>query len=125
MMKRKIVVGAVTLGIVIAGLVLAKLISNGLRIPCLFNELTHLRCPGCGNTRATLALLRLDLKAMLGHNLLYPLEMLYILRVYLVCAGKYIRGGRFAYHTKPDWVDILCLALFLLWAVVRNLLPVS
>lgn len=123
-MKRKYKLLGVSSAIVIAGLVLAKLISDGLRIPCLFYELTQLKCPGCGNTRATMALLRLDFKAMLGYNLLYPLEMLYVLRVYLVCAGNYIRGGRCAYHTKPDWVDVLCLSLFLAWAVLRNCLPI-
>jgi len=120
-MKRKTIVLLVTAGIGVVGLLLAYLVSRGLQIRCLFNMLTGLQCPGCGNTRATLALLRLDLRAMLGYNLLYPLEMLYLLRIYILCAGNYIRHGRLAYHTKPDWVDISCLVLILLWTVIRNI----
>ena len=122
-MARKRIVLFVTLGILAAGLLLAGLILCGLRVFCPFYLLTGLQCPGCGNTRATLSLLKLDLKAMLGYNLLYPIEMLYALRIYIVCAGNYIHDGRVTYHTRPDWVDILCLLLFLAWGVVRNLLP--
>lgn len=122
-MNRKRVILLATLGILLAGLLLAWLIHIGLRIFCPFHELTGLQCPGCGNTRATMALLRLDFKAMLGYNLLYPLQMLYVLRLYIVCAKNYIYHGRFAYRTKPDWLDIVCLALILVWGVVRNFIP--
>ncbi|MBQ8768479.1 MAG: DUF2752 domain-containing protein [Oscillospiraceae bacterium] len=122
-MKRKMVVLGISLGILAVGALLAYLVYTGLQIPCLFRSVTGLLCPGCGNTRATLALLRLDFKAVLRYNLSYPLQILYILRLYLVCAENYIRGGRFAYHTKPDWVDISCLSLLLVWTVIRNCIP--
>ncbi len=121
-MKRKAVILGVSLGILAVGAVLAYLIHKGLRIPCLFHQVTGLLCPGCGNTRATMALLRLDIKAMLGYNLTYPLQIFYAARLYFVCAKNYIQGGRFAYRAKPDWVDISCLAIILIWAIVRNLL---
>ena len=73
-MKRKLTVLAVTLGILAAGLLLAYLIRHGLQIHCPFYQLTGLQCPGCGNSRATMALLRLDLKAMLEYNLLYHMD---------------------------------------------------
>ena len=122
-MKRKVIVISITLGILAAGLLLAYLMHQGVHIPCLFRKLTGLLCPGCGNTGATLALLKLDFKTMLAYNLCYPLQILYILRLYLVCVGNYIRAGRFAYHTKPDWIDITCLALILIWAILRNCFP--
>lgn len=114
-----------SLGLMVGGLFLAFVISKGLiRLRCPFFALTKLLCPGCGNKRAALALLRLDFKAMLHFNLLFPLEMLYIARVYLVCSKNYINGGRFAYHTRADIIDILCLILILVWTVIRNCFPV-
>lgn len=122
-MKRKLVVLGISLGILAVAALLVCLTYKGLRIPCLFHKLTGLLCPGCGNTRATMALLQLDFKAMLGYNLTYPLQILYVLRLYLVCAGNYIRVGRFAYRAKPDWIDISCLSLILIWTILRNFLP--
>ena len=122
-MKRKLVIAVVTLGLLSMGGLLAFLVYKGyLKMPCLFFQLTGLLCPGCGNTRATMALLRLDFKGMLSYNLLYPLQMLYIAHLYFFCCGNYIRSGRFAYRTKANWLDISCLSLFLLWAIVRNIL---
>lgn len=94
----------------------------GLGIPCLFYRLTGLQCPGCGNTRAALALLRLDFKAALGYNMLFPLEFFYILWVAGHCAGSYLRGGRFAYRPPALWLDVLILIAVLLWGVLRNLI---
>lgn len=36
--------------------------------PCLFHELTHLYCPGCGGTRAAILLLRGDILGALRMN---------------------------------------------------------
>lgn len=121
-MKRKIRILFAALGFVAAGVILAVLVQRGLRfrIYCPVYELTGLQCPGCGNTRATLALLRLDFKAMLTYNLLYPLEMLYIGWVGVCCVRNYLRGGRFSYRARPGWLDYTCIALILLWTVVRN-----
>ncbi len=124
-MKRKITVLGITVGILLIGAILSYLVFKWIKIPCVFYQLTGLQCPGCGNTRATMALLKLDFNAMLRYNLLYPLEMIYILRVYSYCALNYIRGGRFAYHTKPDWFDITVLVLILVWTVVRNIFTVT
>jgi len=110
--------------IIAIGLLLAFLVAKGLEIHCPVYKLTGFMCPGCGNTRATLALLRLDFKAMLKFNLLYPLEIFYIIRVYVLCSKNFIKDGHFKYHTHPDWIDIACLSAILIWTVVRNLINV-
>jgi hypothetical protein len=106
------------------GLLFVFLVTKGFKIFCPIYKLTGIRCPGCGNTRATFALLRLDFRSLLHFNFLYPLEMLYLARIYILCAINFIRRGRFCYHTRPDWVDIACLASILLWAVVRNVIGI-
>ena len=122
--KRILFVVGLTAMLIAAGLFLAFLVRMGLTVFCPVNKLTGLLCPGCGNTRATLALLRLDLKAMLRFNLLYPLEMMYIARVYILCARNYIQNGKFQYHLRPDWMDIVCLSAVVIWAILRNIFAI-
>lgn len=104
------------------GLLFAFLATKGLSIPCPLYTLTGILCPGCGNTRATLAFLQFDFKSMLKFNLLYPLEMMYIARIYYLCSKSFIKTGTFKYHVRPDWIDIVCLSAILIWTLVRNLL---
>ncbi len=106
------------------GLLLAFFMTKGLKIFCPVYKLTGFMCPGCGNTRATLALLRFDFKSLLGFNLLYPIEMLYIARVYILCSKNFIKSGQFHYHSRPDWIDIACLFAILIWTVVRNIIAI-
>lgn len=121
-MNRKHHILLLNLGVLGLGLLLAFLAAKGFRIPCLFYEVTGLQCPGCGNTRATIALLRLDFVAMLRWNLTYPLQMLYLLRVWVTCCSRYIRGFHFSYTPRPDWIDVAFILLLILWTILRNLI---
>ena len=107
-------------GIIIAGLLYGIAAMHGLGIPCLLYKFTGLMCPGCGNSRAALALLRLDFAAALRYNLLFPLEFFYILWVYVHCCKAYLKGKRFSYQPSCPVMDILILAIILLWGIVRN-----
>ena len=91
---------------------------------CPFRELTGLSCPGCGNTRAAAALLRLRFKESLSYNYAYPLEFAYLLWVLFSAAKRYIKQGKFAYYPKHPAADYVLLALLLVWWVVRNILKV-
>src|SRR5262245_51462791 len=48
-------------------------------IPCGFAALTHHPCPGCGSTRAVLALASGDLRGVLHYNPLGPAMALLVL----------------------------------------------
>jgi hypothetical protein len=111
------------LTVLCGGVFLLYLLQSGLRIPCPVYTLTGLQCPGCGNTRATLALLRLDFQSVLRYNLLYPLEMLYLLWVAMISVRNYLRTGRFSYRAPCPALDISFLGLILLWTIVRNIAP--
>lgn len=122
-MNRKKKVCAAAAGALAAGLVFAWLVTKGLRIDCPFRLLTGLNCPGCGNTRAALALLRLDFAAMLGYNLLFPLELAYILWVGALTGKHYIATGKAAYRPRHKWIDGAFLVCLLVWWIVRNVTP--
>ena len=114
----------VSAGITGIGLLLYILARLGHPVPCLFNEITGLSCPGCGNTRAALALLRLDFPGMLRHNLLFPLEAGYLLWIYVASAKRYLENGRFSLATPSPVVDWCFLAVLLMWWILRNILHV-
>ncbi len=108
------------LGIILA--VLFLLAQQGIGLFCPFYQLTGLQCPGCGNSRAALALLRLDLISALRYNLLFPLEFGYLLWVVLSGCGNYLQTGRFHYQPKRIWIDTSVLVLVVIWGILRNLL---
>lgn len=94
----------------------------GIGIPCPFYSLTGLLCPGCGNSRAALALLRLDLPAALACNPMFPVQFSYLLFVYIRCCTAYLKGGDFTYRSSFPLLDAAVLALTVLWGILRNLL---
>lgn len=98
------------------------LAQNGIGIGCLFQKVTGLQCPGCGNSRAAIALMQLDFSAALGYNLLFPLEYGYILWVLYHSSVSYVKTGRFSYQMKWIWLDASVLALVFLWGIVRNMI---
>lgn len=114
----------VSAGIAAAGLVLYLLARLGTPVPCVFHRLTGLYCPGCGNTRAVLALLRGDLAGMLRWNLLFPLEAGYLLWIYLVSVRRYLKTGRFSIVSPLPVLDGCFLAVLIGWTVLRNILHI-
>ncbi len=121
-MRRTTKIHLLTAGIIALGLLVAVLFTLGVKLPCPIRYFTGLYCPGCGNTRATLALLKFDLAAMLRYNPLYLPEMAYLLRAYVLCAKNYIRGGRFAYPKGAEKWDVAFLIVLVVWMVIRNIL---
>ena len=94
----------------------------GIGLGCPFYQLTGLQCPGCGNSRAALALLRLDLPGALQYNPLFPVEFGYLLWVLLSGCRHYLTTGRFSYLPKRIWIEITVLVLVVAWGILRNFL---
>ena len=115
-----------------AGLVITGLLSAGLFfaygavrwgwwLPCVFNRLTGLRCPGCGVSRMCLSLLRLDFEQAFYWNgaVMICLPALAYLFGYLLY--RYIRFGDMG---MKRWQSNLCwcmAAVLLLFGIWRNL----
>ena len=109
--------------VLLAGVGLFFLLARlGYGIPCPLYTLTGFQCPGCGNSRAVVALLQLDFRGAISYNPLFPLEFFYIGWVLFFCSKSYLKGKPFAYHPPCPFMDILVLGLVVLWGIVRNLL---
>ncbi|MBQ6066082.1 MAG: DUF2752 domain-containing protein [Clostridia bacterium] len=117
-------IGATCLLAAAAAGALAIMKSRGGLISCPIRALTGFYCPGCGNTRAFAALVRLRFAESLTYNYAYPVEFLYLLIVYIGAAKNYVRRGKVAYHPRFPALEYVLLALLLVWGVVRNILGV-
>lgn len=120
--RRKLHILLLTFGIAALVGLFYLLAQIGVGIPCLFYKITGLQCPGCGNSRAALALMRLDIKSALQFNLLFPLEFGYLMWVYGFCCVRYLKGKSFSYRPPFPWLDICVLILVILWGLVRNMI---
>lgn len=115
------------LGAIVAGAFAVRAADDaGLDVlpPCPFHAATGLDCPGCGVTRAVIALTRGDLVGAADHNLLLVVALPVLLAVWVVArrrrradAGA---AGR-APSTPPPWALSGFIAVALVFGVVRNL----
>ena len=109
--------GAILLAGVGYGLFCAR---TGRGIPCILHELTGLDCPGCGMTRAVLALARLDVAAAFGYNAIWPVILGYLLWVGLGMSASFVKRGEVFYLPGKTRMHAVILAVILAFGVLRN-----
>ena len=122
-MKKRLLKSLLTAGIVLAaGLGYYAFIKlTGLGIPCLFNLITGLHCPGCGVSRMCIALLQLDFATAFQSNA----YLMVIVPVLLALgAGKwaqYLKNGRTVSRRWETPLYCVLLAGALIFGLLRNL----
>ena len=90
---------------------------------CPLHDLTGLYCPGCGGTRSLTALLHGKLLLALHENPAVPALLLIGLLVYTErAAAVFGKTIRLLPRRKAFWIAVC--AVHLVWAVLRNFLPV-
>ena len=116
---KRLAVGIAAPALLILGLVWFW---RGGHLLCPLYELTGLYCPGCGSGRAARALLRGDLGACLGHNLLaLPLGLFCGGVLGWECLRLVFPGLGLKKVRLPDWLGPAVLALLLGFTLLRNL----
>ena len=112
-MRKKLLFLLVSIPAVAAGLILLyRFPPEKCRFwpPCIFNKLTGLYCPGCGNTRALAALLHGDIAGSLAKNvLLIPA---------LICLA--VLGFRPQSERNPYFTGAIAVVV-VVFSVARNL----
>lgn len=94
-------------------------------LPCVFLQVTHLYCPGCGGTRAFMALLHGHLVQSLRFN---PAILLGLAVICYYEAGVMVtilRNDGKCYYDRKGIPLYLYLAVIIIFAVVRNVLLVT
>lgn len=92
---------------------------KGLHFLCVFNSLTGLRCPACGNTRAFISAMHGDFTAMFRHNIMFLPELSVLIFLCVFLPYTYIYGKKIP---KCIYIFLVLAAVsFCLWGIVRNL----
>ena len=91
-------------------------------IPCIFNKITGLFCPGCGVTRMILSITKLDLYQAFRYNPLIFCMLPFIIFYGIDTSIKWIKGTKNYLYLKINnkaWIIILIITL--LFGILRNI----
>ena len=91
------------------------LIQYNVGIPCIFNKITGLYCPGCGGNRAIISLMHLNFYEAIRNNLIITLS---IPLIFVYVFIKYILNK----HIKiSDTLWLIILIITIVFAILRNI----
>ena len=91
---------------------------------CVFHEIFHLYCPGCGGTRAVYALLQLNLwKSFLYHPFVLFIALI-LVEYYIGAIVTLIRRNGKRYYYLRVWFCYVALGIVVVNFIARNLLLV-
>ena len=94
---------------------------TGYGIPCIFHLVTRLYCPGCGITRACIAILHGDFREAFRLNAL-SLTLLPALMLYLLIRGyRYIKNGKTGFSIVEDIFLTFSFLICIFYAIVKNI----
>ena len=78
-----------------AGLGLVTFLLSSMHIPCGFARMFHVPCPGCGSTRAMLALASGDVHGLLQFNPLAPFMTALVVLLAVQAFSSVLKTGTF------------------------------
>lgn len=95
--------------------------SLGLRIPCIFYEITGLKCPGCGVTRMCLSLLHGNVYAAIYYNKVVPFLLPVLSVIFIRQSYLYVTKGNLSFSKLENLFFITSIIILIIYAVLRNI----
>lgn len=93
---------------------------NNIGIPCIYNKITGLYCPGCGITRAVISLMKFDIKSALGYNCFFVIVVPIMIVFYIYDYLKRKNDSNYDYK-KFNKVWYMFLVMLILFGILRNI----
>lgn len=105
-----------------AGLIFAYgAVHWGWWLPCMFNQITGLKCPGCGVSRMCLAILRLDFSSAFFWNPAVFICLPFLAYLLIDLSLRYIRFGSLRLNKWQQRGCWIMVAFLLAFGIFRNL----
>ncbi|MBQ3583692.1 MAG: DUF2752 domain-containing protein [Lachnospiraceae bacterium] len=122
MKQRAFTIFKYAISILVIGILYGIFVMNtGYGIPCMFRLVTGYQCPGCGISRMCMALMKLDFKAAYQYNPLLFLISPVLIIVFAYQIYRYIRYDETKSTKVQSAINIIVVALLILWGFVRNM----
>ena len=94
---------------------------TGFYIPCIFNLITGLKCPGCGITHCLFELIHLNFKEAFNANPLVFIYLPFIFIIYVYNIYLYIYDKKDKILVKiPNYFEVGILVITIIYGIVRN-----
>ena len=94
----------------------------GIGIPCVYNKIFHIKCPGCGMTRASICFLSGDFIGVFKQNALFYLIWFEIISVAFKSGILYLKTGHVQIKSINKYFDICVLIMIIVYGILRNIL---
>lgn len=95
---------------------------NNITIPCLFNKITNLYCPGCGITRMLLSIPKLNFYQAFRYNQLVFIFLPFILLLLIDFLLKWLNNqNNYIYLRINNKVWVVLLIIVLVFGILRNI----
>lgn len=95
--------------------------NTGVGIPCLFHLFTGKLCPGCGISRAVVALSHGQILLALRCNAMILILLPIFLWLFVCSVYQSLRYGHLQGSHTQDRVILLCCVLLILFGILRNI----
>lgn len=92
-----------------------------IRIPCIFHKLTHLKCPGCGMTRAIINCTHFRFREAFEENMLLFIVCPPLMIIVLISEIRYIRTNSIKMTIPELVVLVLLFIVTICYTVIRNI----
>lgn len=94
---------------------------TGFYIPCIFREITGLKCPGCGITHMIFDMLNFRFVEAFYENPLVFIYFPFIVAYYFYMTYLYIYNKRDKVLTKiPNYIWTIMIVITIIYGIVRN-----
>ena len=94
----------------------------GVGVPCIYNKIFHIKCPGCGMTRASICFFSGDFTGAFQQNALFALIWFEIISVAFKSGILYLKTGHVQIKSINKYFDICVLIVIIVYGILRNIL---